>query len=82
MTLDETLNHTHATNPLLTLNYESALESLGNDYYDQVAAEEFPQLMLRWRNDALLPRLGVAPQVVKDEDFINAFGKFEGREPL
>ncbi|MFO5495041.1 MAG: protein adenylyltransferase SelO family protein, partial [Cuspidothrix sp.] len=50
MTLDETLNHTHASNPLLTLNYESALESLGEDYYDKVVAEEFPQHILRWRN--------------------------------
>ena len=82
MTLDETLNHTHSTNPLLTLNYESALESLGDDYYDKVVAEEFPQHILRWRSNALLPRLGLDPQSVKDEDFINAFGKFEYREPL
>ena len=82
MTLDETPNHTYSTNPLLTLNYEPALESLGDEYYDQVVAEEFPQHTLRWRNDELLPRLGLDPKSVKDDDFINAFGKFEYREPL
>ncbi|MFM2064673.1 MAG: hypothetical protein RLZZ507_4344, partial [Cyanobacteriota bacterium] len=80
MTLAQTQNCTNSGNPLLSLNYESALESLGNDYYDEVAAEEFPQHILRWRNDALLPRLGLDPQVVKDEDFITTFGKFQGRK--
>ncbi|MFN7658643.1 MAG: protein adenylyltransferase SelO, partial [Dolichospermum sp.] len=82
MTLDETPNHTYSTNPLLTLNYEPALESLGDEYYDQVVAEEFPQHTLRWRNDQLLPRLGLDPRSVKDEDFISAFGKFKYRKPL
>ena len=82
MTLAETPNYKNSSNPFLSLNYESALESLGDDYYDEVAAEEFPQHLLRWRNDALLPRLGLDPQVVKDEDFITAFGKFQGRKPL
>ncbi|MBD2693920.1 protein adenylyltransferase SelO [Anabaena catenula] len=82
MTLAETPNHTNSSNPLLTLNYESALESLGSDYYDEVTAAEFPQHILRWRNNALLPRLGLDPQVVKDEDFITAFGKFQERKPL
>ncbi|MCW5316884.1 YdiU family protein [Nostoc sp. KVJ3] len=82
MTLAETPNYKNSSNPFLSLNYESALESLGDDYYDEVAAEEFPQHILRWRNDALLPRLGLDPQVVKDEDFITAFGKFQGRKPL
>lgn len=82
MTLAETPNYKNSSNPFLTLNYESALESLGDDYYDEVAAAEFPQHILRWRNDALLPRLGLDPQAVTDEDFIIAFGKFEGRKPL
>ncbi|WP_353929683.1 YdiU family protein [Okeanomitos corallinicola TIOX110] len=82
MTLAQTQNHTNSSNPLLNLNYENALESLGNDYYDEVAAEEFPQHILRWRNDSLLPSLGLDPQVVKDEDFIHAFGKFQGRKPF
>lgn len=82
MTLAETPNNTNSSNPFLTLNYESALESLGDDYYDEVAAAEFPQHILRWRNDALLPRFGLNPQIVKDEDFITAFGQFQGRKPL
>ena len=82
MTLAETLNNTNSCNPFLSLNYEPALESLGDDYYDEVAAAEFPQHILRWRNDALLAQLGLDPQVVTDEDFIVAFGKFERRKPL
>jgi serine/tyrosine/threonine adenylyltransferase len=82
MTLAETPNYKNSSNPFLTLNYESALESLGDDYYDEVAAAEFPQHLLRWRNDGLLPRLGLDPQAVTDEDFITAFGKFQGRKPL
>jgi uncharacterized protein YdiU (UPF0061 family) len=82
MTSADISNNPNSTNPLLTLNYEPALESLGDDYYDEVAAAEFPQHILRWRNDALLPRLGLDPQAVTDEDFIEAFGKFQGRKPL
>ena len=82
MTLAEISNHTHSSNPLLSLNYEKSLESLGNDYHDEVAAEEFPEHILRWRNDALLPRLGLDPKTVKDEDFINAFGKFKDKKPF
>ncbi len=82
MTLAETPNYKNSSNPLLSLNYESALESLGNDYYDEVAPEEFPQHILRWRNNALLPRLGLDPQLVKNEDFITAFGKFQQRKPF
>ncbi|EKE98560.1 hypothetical protein FDUTEX481_03864 [Tolypothrix sp. PCC 7601] len=82
MTLAETPNQTNSRNPFLHLKYEPALESLGNDYYDEVAAAEFPQHILRWRNDAVLPNLGLNPQAVTDEDFINAFGKFQERQPL
>ena len=64
-------------NPFLHLEYEPALENLGDDYYDEVAAAEFPQHILRFRNDSLLPWLGLQPEVVKDEHFIEAFGKFE-----
>lgn len=73
---------THNSNPLLTLNYEPALESLGGDYFDEVVAAEFPQHILRFRNDLLLPQLGLDPQAVTDNDFIAAFGKFQGRYPL
>jgi uncharacterized protein YdiU (UPF0061 family) len=63
-------------NPLLALNYEPALESLGDDYYDIVAAAEFPQHILRFRNDDTLVQLGLNPDDVSDADFIEAFGRF------
>ncbi len=70
------------SNPLLNLNYEPAFESLGDDYYDEVIPEEFPLHKLRWRNNALLPQLGLKPQEVTDKDFIEAFGEFYQRKPL
>ncbi len=75
-------NNNNSSNPFLCLNYEPAIESLGDDYYDEVAAAEYPQHILRWRNDALLPTLGLTPPTVTDEHFIQAFGKFSERKPL
>lgn len=72
----------HKINPFLTLNYEPAIEALGSDYFDQVTADEFPQHILRFRNNLLLPLLGLDPQIITDTDFIEAFGKFQGRQPL
>ncbi|MBX2864272.1 MAG: YdiU family protein [Leptolyngbyaceae cyanobacterium MAG.088] len=69
-------------NPFLNLTYEPALEALGDDYYDIVAAANFPQHILRFRNDDLLPRLGLQPATVSDFDFIEAFGQFQQRSPL
>ncbi len=66
----------------LSLEYESALEALGYDYFDEVAAAEFPQRILRFRNDQLLPILGLNPNEVKEDDFIQAFGKFQGVRPF
>ncbi len=63
-------------NPILALNYETALESLGADYYDDVVAAEFPHQILRFRNDDLLIQLGLDPAGVSDEHFVEAFGKF------
>ena len=76
MTLAET------TNPLLNLNYQPAFESLGDDYYDEVMAEDFPLHKLRFRNNGLLPKLGLNPEAVTDKDFIQAFGEFFLRKPL
>lgn len=66
----------------LSLEYESALESLGYDYFDEVSAADFPQHILRFRNEQLLPLLGLNPNQVKDADFIQAFGKFQGVRPF
>jgi serine/tyrosine/threonine adenylyltransferase len=63
-------------NPLLSLNYEPAIESLGTDYYNDVVAADFPQHILRFRNDDLLVTLGLDPTQVSDEHFIEAFGRF------
>jgi uncharacterized protein YdiU (UPF0061 family) len=71
-----------AANPLLALEYLPALESLGDDYYDVVAAAEFPQHTLRFRNDDLVQHLGLDPASVSDDHFTEAFGKFQGREPF
>ncbi len=69
-------------NPFLNFDYEPAMYSLGPDYYDEVKAASFPTHILRFRNDALLPLLGLSPESVKDEHFIEAFGKFESVTPF
>ncbi|AFY71082.1 UPF0061 protein ydiU [Thalassoporum mexicanum PCC 7367] len=69
-------------NPFLTLSYEPAMEELGEDYYDLVAAADFPMHKLRWRNDQLLPAIGIDPQVTSDDHFIEAFGLFKSVRPF
>ena len=70
-------------NPFLNLEYEPEIEhNLGEDYYDVVAAAEFPIHILRFRNDRLLPILDLDPQQVTNEDFIEAFGEFQGKRPF
>jgi serine/tyrosine/threonine adenylyltransferase len=71
-----------SSNPFLQLDYEPALELLGDDYFDEVSAAEFPRHILRFRNDHLLPQLGLNPALVEDEHFIEAFGKFQGVRPF
>ena len=65
------------SNPLLQLEFVPAFASLGPEYADPVAAAEFPQHLLRFRNDRLLPLLGLEAEGVTDRDFIEAFGKFQ-----
>ncbi|MGB3612359.1 MAG: YdiU family protein [Elainellaceae cyanobacterium] len=69
-------------NPILNLTYEPAFQALGDDYFDVVAAAEFPQHILRFRNDALFPRLGLDPEAVSDSHVVQALGQFQGRSPL
>ena len=69
-------------NPFLGLNYESALENLGDQYYDEVPAAEFPLHILRFRNDQLLSKLELEPNLLTDDHFIEAFGKFQGIRPF
>ncbi|MEL7356265.1 MAG: YdiU family protein [Cyanobacteria bacterium J06560_6] len=68
------------SNPLLALPYESALFDLGPDYYDAVTPASFPTHVLRFRNDALLQQVGLAPEDVSDRHLIEAFGKFSGHD--
>ena len=69
-------------NPLLGLSFEPALEALGDSFYDPVAAAEFPHHVLRFRNNDVLTHMGLDAQQVSDTDLIEAFGQFQGREPL
>lgn len=75
-------NPARAANPLLALDYVPAFAALGDDYSDPVGAAPFPQHILRFRNDAILRQIGLAPQTVSDEHVVQAFGRFEGREPF
>lgn len=77
MVLPDSAHSCDRANPLLALNYEPVLELLGDDYYDIVAAAEFPMQVLRFRNDDLLQQLGLEPSQVTDEDFVAAFGRFQ-----
>ena len=67
----------NAANPFWTLPYEPALESLGDDFYDRVHPATFPRSQLRFRNNDLLPHLGLAPARVTDQHFMEAFGAFQ-----
>ena len=69
------------SNPLLSLNYETTIESLGGDYLDEVAAADIPQDIFGFRNEKVLPKLGLDPAQVTDEHFIEAFGKFHCVRP-
>ena len=71
-----------SSNPLLNIEYQPVMEDLGDNYYDIVAAAEFPIHLLRFRNDRLLPLLGLKPDAVSDADFVAAFGKFQGVRPF
>lgn len=73
---------TPSANPFLNLQYEPAMEELGDDYYDVVAAAQFPMHTLRWRNDLILPQIGLNPTEVEDEHFIEAFGRFQNVRPF
>lgn len=70
-----------SSNPFLNLNYEPAIEAL-EDFHDVVKAAEFPMHKLRWRNDQVLPAIGLEADQVSDDDFIEAFGHFQSVRPF
>ena len=70
-------------NPILNLKDERCIEALGDAYYAPVPAAEFPEHHLRFRNDQLLQEtFGLKPEDISDEQFIDAFGRFQGQEPF
>ncbi|MBP0019731.1 MAG: YdiU family protein [Cyanobacteria bacterium SBLK] len=69
-------------NPFLNLKYETVMEDLGEDYSDRVSAASFPEHTLRYRGDRLLPLMNLNPETVGDDDFIEAFGLFQGVRPF
>lgn len=70
------------TNPFLNLEYETAIENLGDEYYHEVIPADFPQHILRFGNQDLLPRLGINPDTVTENHWLEAFGKFTGVRPF
>ena len=67
-------------NPFFNLNYESALESLDNDFFDRVQPAKFSQHILRFRNDKLLPIVGLNSNTVSDQHFLDFCSRFKGRQ--
>ncbi|BAQ66722.1 YdiU family protein [Geminocystis sp. NIES-3709] len=68
-------------NPFLSLEYEMAIENLGDYYYEEVIPAEFPQHILRFANQDLLPLMGIDRNSVTENDWIEAFGKFQRIRP-
>ena len=68
------------SNPFFYLNYEPALESLGDDFFDRVQPAKFSQHILRFRNDKLLPILGLNSKTVSDRHFLDFGGHFQGQQ--
>jgi serine/tyrosine/threonine adenylyltransferase len=54
---------------------ETAITSLGDAFYDPVEAADFPQAILRFRNDRWAPAVGLGD--LGDEDWIRHFGRFQ-----
>ncbi|HHP7230073.1 MAG TPA: YdiU family protein, partial [Xenococcaceae cyanobacterium] len=68
------------SNPFFNLNYEAALESLGNEFFDPVQPANFSQHTLRFRNDKLLRILGLESEKVSDRHFLDFGGSFQGKQ--
>ena len=54
---------------------ETAINALGDAFYDTVEAANFPQAILRFRNDRWAPAVGLGD--LDDEAWIRHFGRFE-----
>ena len=54
---------------------EAAILQLGEEFYDPVEAADFPQTILRFRNDRAAGEVGLAH--LTDDEWIRHFGRFE-----
>jgi uncharacterized protein YdiU (UPF0061 family) len=81
MSSGQTSDNQKEANPFLSLNYEPAFESLGEDFYTPVRPATFPQHILRFRNDEVLSLLGLDAKTVSDRHFVEFFGQFQGKQP-
>lgn len=54
---------------------ETAILALGSDFFDVVAPAQFPQHILRWRNDRAATEVGL--ERLPDAEWIAHFGRFE-----
>ena len=57
---------------------DPAILSLGDAFYDPVEAADFPQTILRFRNDRWTPSVGL--EHLGDEQWLRHFGRFEPLE--
>jgi len=57
---------------------ETAILSLGGDFYDPVEAADFPQTILRFRNDRWCPAVGL--EGLSDDEWLRHFGRFDPLE--
>jgi uncharacterized protein YdiU (UPF0061 family) len=53
---------------------ETAILELGGDFYDPVAAADFPQTILRFRNDRAAAEVGL--EGLSEEEWLRHFGRF------
>jgi uncharacterized protein YdiU (UPF0061 family) len=54
---------------------ERAIHELGGKFYDPVTAADFPQTILRFRNDRWAPAVGL--EGLSNEEWLRHFGRFE-----
>ena len=59
----------------MILTPETAILALGPDFFDPVAAADFPQTTLRFRNDRAAAEVGL--DGLSDEQWLQHFGRFE-----
>jgi uncharacterized protein YdiU (UPF0061 family) len=53
---------------------ETAILQLGDAFYDPVEAADFPQTILRFRNDRWAPAVGL--EALSDDEWLDQFGRF------